>query len=100
MGVNRGYRIDIGNMMKQLYPKDWGLVNGATWSLNQMIVTKRKETEETRSSFYNQYDPSQASSCYTTSFQTKQLTEAYLIYITPMQWPSTEIFIPTQIYPF
>ena len=55
MGVNRGCRIDIRNMMKQLYPKDWGLVNGAAWSLNHMIVTKRKETEETSSSFYNQY---------------------------------------------
>ena len=46
MGVNRGYRIDIRDMMKQLYPKDWGLVNGATWSLNQMTVTKRKEIEK------------------------------------------------------
>ena len=55
MGVNRGYRIDIRDMMKQLYPKDWGLVNGAAWSLNQMTVTKRKEIEETSSSFYNQY---------------------------------------------
>ncbi|XP_022777665.1 amiloride-sensitive amine oxidase [copper-containing]-like, partial [Stylophora pistillata] len=32
-------------MMKQLYPKDWGLLTGAAWGLNQMTVTKRKETE-------------------------------------------------------
>ena len=46
MGVNRGYRIDIRDMMKQLYPKDWELLNGAAWSLNQMTVTKRKEIEK------------------------------------------------------
>ena len=60
MGVNRGYRIDIGDMVIKLYPKDWALVKGATWDLNKTTVTKRKETEETSSSFYNQcsmYDP-------------------------------------------
>ena len=46
MGMNRGYRIDIRDMMKQLYPKDWGLVNGAAWSLNQITVTKRKDIEK------------------------------------------------------
>ena len=60
MGVNRGYRIHIRDMVKQMYPKDWELVRGADWSRNQMTVTKRKEKEETSSSIYNQndmYDP-------------------------------------------
>ena len=29
MGVNRGYRIDIGDMVIKLYPKGWALVKGA-----------------------------------------------------------------------
>ena len=60
MGVNRGYRVHIRDMMKQMYPKEWELVRGAAWSLNQMTVTKRKEKEEKSSSIYNQnslYDP-------------------------------------------
>ena len=60
LGVNRGYRIHIRDMMKQMYPRDWQLVRGADWSRNQMTVTKRKEKEETSSSIYNQndmYDP-------------------------------------------
>ena len=54
MGVNRGYRIQIRDMMKQMYPKEWGLVRGADWTRNQMTVTKYKENEETSSSIYNQ----------------------------------------------
>lgn len=54
MGVNRGYRIHIRDMMKQMYPTDWSIVNGAAWTVNQMTVTKRKENEETSSSIYNQ----------------------------------------------
>ncbi|XP_029189389.2 amiloride-sensitive amine oxidase [copper-containing]-like [Acropora millepora] len=60
MGVSRGYRIHIRDMMKQMYPKDWGIVNGAAWTENQMTVTKWKENEETSSSIYNQngmHDP-------------------------------------------
>ena len=60
MGVNRGYRVHIRDMMKQMYPKEWELVRGAAWSLNQMTVTKRKEKEEKSSSIYNQnslYNP-------------------------------------------
>ena len=55
MGVNRGYRIHIRDMMKQMYPKEWELVRGADWSRNQMTVTKRKEEEETSSSIYAQW---------------------------------------------
>ena len=55
MGVNRGYRIHIRDMMNQMYPKDWGLVRGADWTRNQMTVTKRKEKEERSSSLYNQF---------------------------------------------
>lgn len=60
VGVNRGYRVHIRDMMKQMYPKEWELVRGAAWSLNQMTVTKRKEKEEKSTSIYNQnslYDP-------------------------------------------
>lgn len=60
MGVNRGYRIHIRDMMKQMYPKAWSLVRGAGWTRNQMTVTKRKEGEEKSSSIYNQnemYNP-------------------------------------------
>ena len=32
MGVNRGYRIHIRDMMKQMYPKEWSLVRGAGWA--------------------------------------------------------------------
>ena len=55
MGVNRGYRIHIRDMMNQMYPKDWGLVRGADWTRNQMTVTRRKEKEDRSSSMYNQY---------------------------------------------
>ena len=55
MGVNRGYRIHIRDMMNQMYPKDWGLVRGAGWTKNQMTVTRRKEKEDRSSSIYNQY---------------------------------------------
>ena len=52
MGVNRGYRIDIGDMVIKLYPKGWALVKGAG--------PEQNDCEETSSSFYNQcsmYDP-------------------------------------------
>jgi len=60
MGVKRGYRVHIRDMMKQMYPREWDLVRGAALSLNQMTVTKRKEKEEKSSSIYIQnslYDP-------------------------------------------
>ena len=60
MNVNRGYRIHIRDMMKQIYPNDWELMSGAIWTQNQMTVTKRKEEEERSSSIYNQnsmHDP-------------------------------------------
>lgn len=55
-GVHRGYRVQIRDMMKQMYPESWPVVKGVGWSLNQMTVTKRKETEEKSSSIYNQQD--------------------------------------------
>ena len=55
MGVNRGYRVHIRDMMKQMYPKNWPIVRGAEWSKNQMTVTKYKEDEETSLSVYLQY---------------------------------------------
>ena len=55
-GVHRGYRVQIRDMIKQMYPESWPVVKGAAWSLNQMTVTKRKEEEEKSSSIYNQQD--------------------------------------------
>ena len=55
MGVNRGYRVHIRDMMKQVYPNDYGLLRGAAWTRNQMTVTRRKEEEETSSTIYAQY---------------------------------------------
>lgn len=55
-GVYRGYRIQIQDMMKQIYPESWPMVKGAAWSLNQMTVTKQKDTEERSSCIYNQLD--------------------------------------------
>ena len=54
--VHRGYRIQIRDMMKQMYPENWPMVNGAAWSLNQMTVTKQKDSEEKSSCMYNQLD--------------------------------------------
>lgn len=55
-GVHRGYRLHIRDMIKQMYPASWPVVKGAGWSLNQLHVTQRKETEEKSSSLYNQQD--------------------------------------------
>ena len=55
-GVYRGYRIQIRDMMKQMYPLNWPMIRGAAWSLNQMTVTKQKESEEKSSCLYNQLD--------------------------------------------
>jgi len=55
-GVHRGIRVQIRDMMKQMYPESWPVVRGATWSLNQLTVTKRKEAEEKSSCIYNQQD--------------------------------------------
>ena len=55
-GVHRGIRVQIRDMMKQMYPESWPVVRGAMWSLNQLTVTKRKETEEKSSCIYNQQD--------------------------------------------
>ena len=45
--------------MKMSYPESYDLVNGAAWTLNQLVVTKYKEEEERSSSIYNQADPYQ-----------------------------------------
>ncbi|KAL9982197.1 hypothetical protein ACROYT_G011009 [Oculina patagonica] len=55
-GLHRGYRVQIRDMMKQMYPESWPVVRGAAWSLNQMTVTKQKDKEEKSSSIYNQQD--------------------------------------------
>ena len=55
-GVHRGYRIHIRDVMKQVLPESWPMVKGAAWSLNQLHVTKRKESEEKSSCIYNQQD--------------------------------------------
>mgnify|MGYP001793576380 CR=1 FL=1 len=56
-GVERGYRIHLKDVTKMSYPETWPLVNGAAWSLHQLVVTKRKESEDRSSCIYNQADP-------------------------------------------
>lgn len=56
-GVEKGYRIQIKDVTKMSYPESWPLVNGAAWTLHQLVVTKRKESEDKSSSLYNQADP-------------------------------------------
>lgn len=55
-GVHRGYRIQIRDMMKQMIPEAFPMIKGAAWSLNQMTVTKQKDSEEKSSCMYNQLD--------------------------------------------
>ena len=57
MGVNKGYRIQLGSILKQLYPEDWMITPIMSWSLYQMAVTKYKENETKSSSIYNQNSP-------------------------------------------
>ena len=55
--VTRSYRIQINNVMKQLYPDDWPVLKMAAWSKYQMAVSKYKKDEDRSSSIYNQNDP-------------------------------------------
>ena len=57
MGVKKGYRIQLGTMLKQLYPEDWMITPMLSWSLYQMAVTKYKANETHSSSIYNQNAP-------------------------------------------
>ena len=57
MNVTKGYRIHLGNVMKQLYPDDWIMTPMFSWSLYQLAVTKYKENETRSSSMYNQNSP-------------------------------------------
>ena len=57
MGVKKGYRIQLDNMLKQLYPEDWMITPMLSWSLYQMAITKYKENETQSSSIYNQNSP-------------------------------------------
>ena len=57
MGVKKGYRIQLGGMLKQLYPEDWMITPMMSWSLYQMAVTKYKDNETHSSSIYNQNAP-------------------------------------------
>ncbi|KAK3752714.1 hypothetical protein QZH41_018684 [Actinostola sp. cb2023] len=56
-GLPRGYRIQLRDVMKQIYPESLPLMNSAKWSLHQLVVTKYKENETCSSSMYNQIDP-------------------------------------------
>ena len=60
MGVAKGYRVQLGSILKQLYPEDWMVVPMMSWSLYQMAVTKYKENETQSSSIYNQNAPTDA----------------------------------------
>ena len=63
MGVKKGYRIQLDNMLKQLYPEDWMITPMLSWSLYQMAVTKYKENETQSSSIYNQQSPTNSQVC-------------------------------------
>ena len=58
MGERKGYRIQLDNILKQLYPEDWIITPIMSWSLYQMAVTKYKEDETKSSSIYNMNGPS------------------------------------------
>ncbi|XP_078688612.1 diamine oxidase [copper-containing]-like [Branchiostoma floridae x Branchiostoma belcheri] len=59
--VHRGYRIQLNGISKNLLPKDGAAaVNGAAWMDYQVAVTRRKDSESSSSSIFNQndlYDP-------------------------------------------
>ena len=46
MGVNRGYRIDIGDMVIKLYPKDWALKEPlGTWTKRLWLRGKKPKKQ-------------------------------------------------------
>ena len=54
-GNPKGYRIDIQNKVKQLYPDGYYMNNVCSWSKYQLSVTKRSDLEPFGSSIYNQF---------------------------------------------
>ncbi|KAI8520044.1 amine oxidase [Branchiostoma belcheri] len=60
-GVHRGYRLQVNGIAKTLLPRDdWPPMRGVGWMDYQLAVTRRKESEPSSSSIYNQndlYDP-------------------------------------------
>eukprot|EP00058_Branchiostoma_floridae_P012211 XP_002597699.1 hypothetical protein BRAFLDRAFT_217424 [Branchiostoma floridae] len=60
-GVHRGYRLQVNGIAKTLLRReDWPAMRGVSWMDYQLAVTRRKESEPSSSSIYNQndlYDP-------------------------------------------
>ncbi|CAH1269393.1 AOC1 [Branchiostoma lanceolatum] len=55
--VNRGYRVQLNGIAKTLLPRqDWAPMRGVAWQDYQLAVTRRKESEPSSSSIYNQND--------------------------------------------
>ncbi|XP_078690190.1 diamine oxidase [copper-containing]-like [Branchiostoma floridae x Branchiostoma belcheri] len=58
--AHRGYRLQLNGIAKSLFPREWEPVNGAAWMDYQVAVTRRKDSEPSSSSIFNQndlYDP-------------------------------------------
>ncbi|XP_035680218.1 amiloride-sensitive amine oxidase [copper-containing]-like [Branchiostoma floridae] len=59
--AHRGYRLQLNGIAKSLLPRgEWAPVNGAAWMDYQVAVTRRKDSEPSSSSIFNQndlYDP-------------------------------------------
>ena len=55
-GEQRGYRIQLNGVMRQMYPQDWSYTKGLQWTYHQVAVTKYKRNETSSSSIYNQMD--------------------------------------------
>ena len=54
-GNPKGYRIDIQNKVKQLYPDGYYMNDVCAWSKYQLSVTKRNDLEPFGSAVYNQF---------------------------------------------
>ena len=54
-GNPKGYRIDIQNKVKQLYPDGYYMNDVCAWSKYQLSVTKRNDLEPFGSSIFNQF---------------------------------------------
>lgn len=57
-GNSRGYRILNRSPFQQVLPETFAVEGSVAWSRHPIVVTRRKETEETSSSRHAQFDSS------------------------------------------
>ncbi|XP_012936900.1 putative amine oxidase [copper-containing] [Aplysia californica] len=55
-GLQHAYRIDVKGFSKQILPDDSPVLNSRRWSAYQLMVTRRKEQEESSSSIFSMFD--------------------------------------------